>query len=75
MIDPGLTKKVVLVTGANNPHGIGAEIAKAFAAQGCKVFLHYFRQATGGGESGRRRTRFRSEAEHHSVVNPNSIPV
>jgi len=27
------------------------------------------------GESGRRRTRFRSEAEHHSVVNPNSIPV
>ena len=27
-----------------------------------------------GGESGRRRTRFRSEGEHHSVVNPNSIP-
>ena len=27
------------------------------------------------GESGRRRTRFRSEAEHHSVVIPNSIPV
>jgi len=25
-------------------------------------------------ESGRRRTRFRSEGEHHSVVNPNSIP-
>jgi 3-oxoacyl-[acyl-carrier protein] reductase len=46
MIDPGLTKKVVLVTGANNPHGIGAGIAKAFAAQGCMVFLHYFRQAT-----------------------------
>ncbi len=28
-----------------------------------------------GGESGRRRTRFRSEAEHHSVMKPNSIPV
>jgi len=27
------------------------------------------------GESGRRRTRFRCEAEHHSVVIPNSIPV
>ena len=27
------------------------------------------------GESGRRRTGFRSEAEHHSVVIPNSIPV
>jgi hypothetical protein len=27
------------------------------------------------GESGRRRTRFRSEAEHDSVVIPNSIPV
>jgi hypothetical protein len=27
-----------------------------------------------GGESGRRRTRFRSEGEHHSGVNPNSIP-
>jgi hypothetical protein len=26
------------------------------------------------GESGRRRTRFRCEGEHHSVVNPNSIP-
>jgi integrase len=27
------------------------------------------------GESGRRRTRFRCEGEHHSVVNPNSIPL
>ena len=26
------------------------------------------------GESGRKRTRFRCEGEHHSVVNPNSIP-
>jgi uncharacterized protein (TIGR00106 family) len=29
----------------------------------------------GTGESGRRRTGFRSEAEQHSVVIPNSIPV
>ncbi|MFN7995742.1 MAG: SDR family oxidoreductase [Bryobacteraceae bacterium] len=44
MIDPGLENRVVLITGANNPHGIGAAAARAFAAQGCKIFLHYFRQ-------------------------------
>jgi 3-oxoacyl-[acyl-carrier protein] reductase len=44
MIDAGLKEKVVLVTGANNPHGIGAAVARAFAAQGSRVFLHYFRQ-------------------------------
>jgi len=43
MIAPGLGGKVVVVTGANNPHGIGAGVAKAFAAQGATVFLHYFR--------------------------------
>ncbi len=45
MIDPGLKGKIVLITGANNPHGIGAEVARAFAAQGSRVFLHYFRQS------------------------------
>lgn len=43
MIDPGLSGKVVLVTGGNNPHGIGAATASAFAAQGAAVFLHGFR--------------------------------
>ncbi len=43
MIDPGLDGKVVLITGANNPYGIGAATAKAFAAQGARVFLHFFR--------------------------------
>jgi 3-oxoacyl-[acyl-carrier protein] reductase len=42
MIDPGLTNKVVAVTGTNNPYGIGAAIVRAFAAQGSKIFLHYF---------------------------------
>jgi 3-oxoacyl-[acyl-carrier protein] reductase len=48
MIDAGLKGKAVLITGANNPHGIGAGVARAFAAQGARVFLHYFRQEAGG---------------------------
>jgi 3-oxoacyl-[acyl-carrier protein] reductase len=44
MIEPGLAGKVVLVTGANNPMGIGAGIAEAFAAQGAAVFITYLRQ-------------------------------
>jgi 3-oxoacyl-[acyl-carrier protein] reductase len=43
MIDPGLKGKNVLITGANNPRGIGAAIAKGFARLGCRVFLHFFR--------------------------------
>ena len=42
MIDLQVEEKVVLITGAN--HGIGAAAARAFAAQGAKVFLTYFRE-------------------------------
>ena len=45
MIDTGLKGKVVLVTGGNNPYGIGAATAKAFAAQGAKVFIQYLRSS------------------------------
>jgi 3-oxoacyl-[acyl-carrier protein] reductase len=41
MIDTGLKDKVILITGAN--HGIGAATAKAFAVQGAKVFITYYR--------------------------------
>jgi len=44
MIDPHLKGKVVLVTGANNPYGIGAAVARQFAAHGAYVFIHGYRQ-------------------------------
>jgi 3-oxoacyl-[acyl-carrier protein] reductase len=44
MIDPQLRDKVVLITGAN--HGIGAATAKAFAEQGAKLFVTYYREGS-----------------------------
>jgi 3-oxoacyl-[acyl-carrier protein] reductase len=41
MKDTGLGEKIVLVTGAN--HGIGAELARAFANEGAAVFVTYLR--------------------------------
>ena len=43
MIDYGLKNKVVLITGANNPQGIGATTALAFAREGAKLALVYKR--------------------------------
>ena len=43
MIDYGLKDKVALVTGANNPQGIGAATALAFAREGAKVVIVYKR--------------------------------
>ena len=44
MIDYGIKGKVALITGANNPQGIGAATAFAFAQQGAKVVLVYKRE-------------------------------
>ena len=41
MIDYGLKDKVVLITGTNNPQGIGATTALAFAREGAKVVMVY----------------------------------
>ena len=41
MIDYGLKDKVALITGANNPQGIGAATALAFAREGARVILIY----------------------------------
>ena len=43
MVDYGLKNKVALITGANNPQGIGAATALAFAREGAKVVLVYKR--------------------------------
>jgi len=39
----GLKDTVVLITGVNNPYGIGAAIAEGFAKQGARIFLHGYR--------------------------------
>ena len=41
MINYGLKDRVVIITGANNPQGIGATTALAFAREGAKVVLVY----------------------------------
>lgn len=41
MINYGLENKVALITGANNPQGIGAASAFAFAREGAKLVLVY----------------------------------
>ena len=41
MIDYGLNNKVAIITGANNPQGIGAATALAFAREGARVVLVY----------------------------------
>ena len=41
MVDYGLKDRVALITGANNPWGIGATTAMAFAREGAKVVLVY----------------------------------
>ena len=41
VVDYGLKDRVVIVTGANNPWGIGATTAVLFAREGSKVVLVY----------------------------------
>jgi 3-oxoacyl-[acyl-carrier protein] reductase len=55
MIDPHLSDKVVLITGAN--HGIGAATTRAFAAQGSKIFITYYREPPRYSEADLRRAQ------------------
>ena len=43
MLDYGLQNRIALITGANNPQGIGAATALAFAREGAKVVLVFKR--------------------------------
>lgn len=43
MVNYNLNNKVALITGANNPLGIGAAVARALAKEGAKVFITYYR--------------------------------
>ncbi len=43
MVNYNIEDKVLLVTGANNPSGIGAATARVFAKEGAKVFITYYR--------------------------------
>ena len=43
MVDYGLKDRVVIITGTNNPQGIGAATVLAFAHEGAKVVLVYKR--------------------------------
>ena len=45
MVDYGLKGRVAIITGANNPWGIGAATALAFAREGARVALVYKRLA------------------------------
>ena len=38
---PDLRGRVVVVTGAGRPQGIGAAICRGFADQGCTIFLQH----------------------------------
>lgn len=41
MVEYGLRDRVALITGVNNPQGIGAATALAFAREGAKLVLVY----------------------------------
>jgi 3-oxoacyl-[acyl-carrier protein] reductase len=65
MVDSALKEKVAVVTGANNPYGIGAAVAKALAAQGAHIFLHYFRSKSSKPQKSS-RTTFPGEEFYYS---------
>ena len=72
MVNYGLNDRVAIITGANNPQGIGAATALAFAREGAKVVLVYkklFRQfdETKTDKNGTDRY-FRANAENADLV-------
>ena len=72
MVDYGLRDRVALITGANNPQGIGATTALAFAREGAKVVLVYKKLPRAYDESKTDRNGvdryFKANAEDASIV-------
>ena len=75
MIDYGLKDKVGIITGANNPWGIGAATAIAFAREGAKVVLRLVpgvsrqRHQCGSQHPGRRNAAAEKERNARKRVN------
>ena len=64
MINYGLKDKVAIITGANNPQGIGATTALAYAREGAKVVLIYKKidrpfDPTKTNQNGKKEIRFK----------------
>ena len=77
MVDYGLKDRVALVTGANNPQGIGATTAFALAREGAKVVLVYKRiprlfDVTKTDKNGADRY-FQANAGDASIVNEDAV--
>ena len=72
MINYELKDKVAIITGANNPQGIGATTALAFAREGAKVVLVYkkiFRQFDNNKTDKNGADRyFKANAENADIV-------
>ncbi|WP_413854596.1 SDR family NAD(P)-dependent oxidoreductase [Candidatus Ruminimicrobium bovinum] len=72
MVDYGLKNRVVIITGANNPQGIGATTALAFAREEAKIVLVYkriFRQFDKNKTDNNGADRyFKANAENADIV-------
>ena len=74
-MDTGLRDKVVLVTGADNPRGIGAATARAFAREGAAVFASLLEEDDRDGVVRRiRDAGGRADAARADLADPMAVP-
>ena len=75
LLDYGLKDKAAIITGTNNPQGIGAATAFAFAREGAKLILVYQKIArdyddSKTGENGADRYYRANAADPHGAADP-----